>query len=285
MRSYLISLLASLTLVSCGGGNDVASTGASAVSAAAPATTTATPTTTEPKVNGQVDERTGVAPVAAQITVALAGEVSSCGSIPIVYARSGAYYSKLNQCRSSYEVLKAPQPGQTGIGMMCIVLPPPEPVAGAVGACQVGMIQTVIAALPVFDPTANGGCLNSSSYGGSGPALSAAWQSACNNALFNATTNPQCNALGGNWQDQSECNYSAYANGGCAKSSSFGGSGPALNAAQQYACGEALTYASNTSECSQLGGNYVTQHGSAGGTWSYCDGGAAGLKGGLGGNS
>ena len=137
----------------------------------------------------------------------------------------------------------------------------------------------VVAQATVFDPTANGGCLNSSSYGGSGPALTQAQQAACTNAISNATTNPECNALGGNWQDQSECNYSAYANGGCANSSSFGGSGPALTQAQQHACGEALTYASNTSECSQLGGNYVNQRGSAGGSWSYCDGGAAGLKG------
>ena len=73
MRTYLICLLATLALVSCGGGNDVASSGATAVSAASsPSTTTATaPTTptTEPKVNGQVDERTGVAPVVAQMTM------------------------------------------------------------------------------------------------------------------------------------------------------------------------------------------------------------------------
>ena len=62
----LLLSLASLALMSCGGGNDVASSGATAVSAAAPTTTTVTP---EPKVNGQVDERTGVAPVAAQMTV------------------------------------------------------------------------------------------------------------------------------------------------------------------------------------------------------------------------
>jgi len=65
--------MTTLGLVSCGGGNDVASSGASAVSAAAPVTTTAsapsTTTATEPKVNGQVDERTGVAPVAAQMTI------------------------------------------------------------------------------------------------------------------------------------------------------------------------------------------------------------------------
>jgi hypothetical protein len=78
MRTYLISLLAALALVSCGGGNDVASSGSTAVSAAAtststPSTTavtaTPTPTNAEPKVNGQIDERTGVAPVAAQMTI------------------------------------------------------------------------------------------------------------------------------------------------------------------------------------------------------------------------
>ena len=67
MRTYLISLLAALALVACGGGNDVASSGATAVSAAT--TSSATPTT-EAKVNGQVDERTGVAPVAAKMTIA-----------------------------------------------------------------------------------------------------------------------------------------------------------------------------------------------------------------------
>jgi hypothetical protein len=261
MRSYLtaLMLLATLGLVSCGGGNDGASTGT---------------------------------PVVAQVTVALAGEVSSCGSIPIVYARSGAYYSKLNQCRSSYEVLKAPQPGQTGIGMMCIVLPPPEPVAGAVGACQVGMIQTVIAALPVWSPTANGGCGESSSYGGTGPVLNAAQQQACGEAFVEAYNDEynasQCSALGGNlwWEICTVASWSPTANGGCANSSSFGGSGPALNAgglgrAEMQACGWALSYAGGTSKCSALGGNWQEQTSPGGGGTLWCNGGAANLKGGL----
>ena len=70
----LLLSLASLTLVSCGGGNDVASSGASVVSAAAPLTTT-----TEPKVNGQIDERTGVAPVAAQATIWTPLSNGGCG--------------------------------------------------------------------------------------------------------------------------------------------------------------------------------------------------------------
>ena len=80
MRTYLTSLAFAVIfgLVSCGGGNDVASSGASAVSAVASATATATTATesttavaspnaiTQPKLNGQIDERTGVAPVIAK---------------------------------------------------------------------------------------------------------------------------------------------------------------------------------------------------------------------------
>ena len=75
MRTYITAfmLVATLGLASCGGGNDVASSGATAVSAAASASNaspTSTPSTaaTEPKVNGQIDERTGVAPVVAAMT-------------------------------------------------------------------------------------------------------------------------------------------------------------------------------------------------------------------------
>ena len=75
MRTCITTLMlvATLGLVSCGGGNDVASSGATAVSAAASASNaspTSTPSTaaTEPKVNGQIDERTGVAPVVASMT-------------------------------------------------------------------------------------------------------------------------------------------------------------------------------------------------------------------------
>ncbi|CAN1491359.1 hypothetical protein MCEZE4_00215 [Burkholderiaceae bacterium] len=77
MRTYLtFSMLLSLvTLASCGGGNDVASSGASAISATALSSSTttdltpATAATAEPKLNGQIDERTGVAAVAAQANI------------------------------------------------------------------------------------------------------------------------------------------------------------------------------------------------------------------------
>ena len=77
MRTYITALIlaATLALVSCGGGNDVASSGASAVSAAAPSTPT-----TEAKVNGQVDERTGVAPVVAQATIWTPQSNGGCGN-------------------------------------------------------------------------------------------------------------------------------------------------------------------------------------------------------------
>ena len=114
MRTYITTLLLATTLilVSCGGGNDVTSSGASAVSAAAPSTAA-----TEPKVNGQIDERTGVAPMAAQMT-----------------------------------------------------------------------IWTVYS---------NGGCANSSSFGGWGQPLTSAQMYACEIATMNASTNAQCSALGG----------------------------------------------------------------------------------------
>ena len=75
MRTYITTLLLATTLIlaSCGGGNDVVSSGATAVSAAAPVTTndatTTASTPTEPKINGQVDERTGVAPLVAQAAI------------------------------------------------------------------------------------------------------------------------------------------------------------------------------------------------------------------------
>ena len=115
-RLVLLFSLATLGLVSCGGGNDVASSGASAVSAAAPVTATVAP---EVKINGQVDERTGVAPV--------------------------------------------------------------------------------VAAMTPWSPYANGGCANSSIFGGIGPVLTNAQFTACGNAIGNATTNTQCSALGGSW--------------------------------------------------------------------------------------
>ena len=80
----LLFSLASLALTACGGGNDVASSGASAVSAAAPVTTNDASTTaltpTEPKINGQIDERTGVAPVSAQMTVWTVYSNGGCGN-------------------------------------------------------------------------------------------------------------------------------------------------------------------------------------------------------------
>ena len=76
----LLFSLASLALVSCGGGNDVASSGTTAVSAAAPTPASTTTATTEPKVNGQIDERTGVAPVVAQLTVWTVYSNGGCGN-------------------------------------------------------------------------------------------------------------------------------------------------------------------------------------------------------------
>ena len=154
----LLFSLATLGLASCGGSNDVASSGATAASASAPVTTTtastaSTPatTTTEPKVNGQIDERTGVAPVGAAMTIG-----GSC------------YYGR------AFNI-------QDGI------------------SCRTADGWSL------FYPTANGGCANSSSFGYSGPALTVAQQAACNFAIYGSAPGigvytganlNQCNSLG-----------------------------------------------------------------------------------------
>ena len=112
MRTYLISLLAALALTSCGGGNDVASSGATAVSAAAPVTST---TATEPKVNGQIDERTGVAPVAAQATIWTPLSNGGCGKSStfrdgvggpsLTWAQQNACNNAINNATSSAQCI------------------------------------------------------------------------------------------------------------------------------------------------------------------------------------
>ena len=131
-------LVATLGLASCGGGNDVASSGATAVSAAASASNaspTSTPSTaaTEPKVNGQIDERTGVAPVAAQMTIAQT--VAACNA-------SGTY-------------------GGGGQATGPLLSASTNPTLGACIAVMPG-----IAYGNPWNPGQNGGCLESVSMAG-----------------------------------------------------------------------------------------------------------------------
>ena len=123
----LLFSLATLGLASCGGSNDIAASGTSAVSAAA---STSTTTPTEAKLNGQVDERTGVAPVGAAMTIA-----SWCST----YTNSAAGVINWNVC----------------------------------------------------------GCGQSSSFGGSGSALNMNQQAACDLAFSDAFSKAQCTSLGG----------------------------------------------------------------------------------------
>ena len=131
----LLFSLATLGLASCGGSNDIAASGTSAVSAAA---STSTTTPTEAKLNGQVDERTGVAPVAAQMTVA-----SWCST----YSNPAAGFINWNVC----------------------------------------------------------GCGQSSSFGGSGSALNMNQQAACDLAFSGAFSKAQCTSLGGGWVLANAC--------------------------------------------------------------------------------
>ena len=108
----LLFSLATLGLVSCGGGNDVASSGSTAVSAAAPVTST---TATEPKVNGQIDERTGVAPVAAQATIWTPLSNGGCGKSStfrdgvggpsLTWAQQNACNNAINNATSSAQCI------------------------------------------------------------------------------------------------------------------------------------------------------------------------------------
>jgi hypothetical protein len=73
----------------------------------------------------------------------------------------------------------------------------------------------VVAQATLWSPYANGGCANSQTFEvGSGPALTQAQQTACTNALTNASNmvNPvsayaQCNALGGCYNGNYNCVY------------------------------------------------------------------------------
>ena len=187
MRTYITTLflVTSLVLTSCGGGNDVASSGASAVSAAAPVTTsTTTPTTTEPKVNGQIDERTGVAPVAAQMTIAQT--VAACNA-------SGTY-------------------GGGGQATGPLLSASTNPTIGACIAVMPG-----IAYGNPWNPGQNGGCLESVSMAGYvgypygirssryGPPLSPWAQLYCYNIASYCCSNSCPNPLGSQQAQNTFC--------------------------------------------------------------------------------
>jgi len=139
----LLFSLASLALVACGGGNDVASSGASAVSAAAPASnaspasapSTPATTPTEPKINGQIDERTGVAPVAAQMTHWTPTDNGGCGNSSS-YKGSGPALTK-DQRMACIIALTIAKNSQTCIDMgglyIPITLPSSLPACVALG--------------------------------------------------------------------------------------------------------------------------------------------------------
>ena len=120
--------------------------------------------------------------------------------------------------------------------------------------------------------TLYGGCARSSSFGGSEPALNLAQQSACITAIDKAENLEQCFSLGGkSWTVGKEGGCDAglvvktetvtvtdNSNGGCGQSSSFGGSGSALNVAQQIACQTAIGNALTFQQCFSLGGIWAS---------------------------
>jgi len=100
-----------------------------------------------------------IATLSAISLLAQGGTVSSCSSIQI--PSGGTYQGSQRagqeaQCRSSYEVLKAPQIGVAGVGANCMVIPARRNMPGSRETCQAGT-QFVIAALPVLPTPAGGG--------------------------------------------------------------------------------------------------------------------------------
>ena len=190
MRTYLTAfmLLATLGLASCGGSNDVASSGATAASAAA---STSTTTPTEAKLNGQVDERTGVAPVVAPMTIAQT--VVAC-TASATYGGTGALLTAttaptLAQCATALPGYATGNPwtvySNTGCG---------DASNFSGGGPTLTSAQYNACVVP-WSPTAYGGCYKSSNWA----ALSLAQQQTCVNALGNVSSSQQCSALGGSW--------------------------------------------------------------------------------------
>ena len=184
----LLFSLATLGLASCGGSNDVASSGATAASAAA---STSTTTPTEAKLNGQIDERTGVAPVVAQMTIAQT--VVAC-TASATYGGTGALLTAttaptLAQCATALPGYATGNPwtvySNTGCG---------DASNFSGGGPTLTSAQYNACVVP-WSPTAYGGCYKSSNWA----ALSLAQQQTCVNALGNVSSSQQCSALGGSW--------------------------------------------------------------------------------------
>ena len=184
----LLFSLATLGLASCGGSNDIAASGTSAVSAAA---STSTTTPTEAKLNGQVDERTGVAPVVAAMTIAQT--VVAC-TASATYGGTGALLTAttaptLAQCATALPGYATGNPwtvySNTGCG---------DASNFSGGGPTLTSAQYNACVVP-WSPTAYGGCYKSSNWA----ALSLAQQQTCVNALGNVSSSQQCSALGGSW--------------------------------------------------------------------------------------
>ena len=196
----LLFSLATLGLVSCGGGNDVASSGASAVSAAAPvnspdASTTSTPLSTpstEPKVSGQANDQSRVAPVAAQARVwtpygtsGCAQSSSFCGYGPALTSQQ--YAACIVELAVDTSMSYSAQCQWAG-GEWTYV----NSVTGSY-YCNVSCSNKAL-----WSPYANGGCVQSSSFGGSGPALTSQQYAACVGEVAGQGDNPDaCLLLGG----------------------------------------------------------------------------------------
>ena len=165
----LLFSLASLSLVSCGGGNETSSTGSSVTAQATTATVSA---------------------CNASASFGGAGPVLTDTTNPTLEACNAAIAFT---CNASVTY------GGTEPVLTDTTSPSLKTCTAVMNESSPNGVKVLAAQATIWTPYSNGGCANSGSFGGSGPMLNATKQAACSNAISNATINPQCSALGGYW--------------------------------------------------------------------------------------
>jgi len=174
MRIYITALMlvTTLGLVSCGGGNETASTGASVTAQATTATVLA---------------------CNASASFGGAGPLLTETSNPTLEACKAAIAFTCNASTTFGGI----EPALTDVTSPSI-----KTCLAVMNESNSNGAKVLAGQATIWTPQSNGGCANSSSYqfGGNGAAFTSMAQlTACNLAVDYATTNAQCRALGGSW--------------------------------------------------------------------------------------
>jgi hypothetical protein len=174
MRIYItaLMLLATLGLVSCGGGNQSSSTGSSVTAQATTATVSA---------------------CNASASFGGAGPLLTDTTNPTLEACNAAIAFTCN-ASVTYGGTEPVLTDATSPSIKTCLAVMNESNPNSANGAKVLAGQATL-----WSPTANGGCGNSSTYGygNTGPSLTNAQYNACNSAFSNVQTIQLCNALGG----------------------------------------------------------------------------------------